>query len=241
MKRQGAGPNWKTAPVSLPAPTVVIGGHTRNIGKTTLAAGIIHQLPFLNWTAVKITQYGHGVCSRDGHACECAPRRHAFEISEESNVRGRSDTGRFLAAGAVRSLWLRVRSGQLGEALPALFQILENSTNVIVESNSILHFIKPSVFLMVLDSSQTDFKWSAQRALRSADALVVAGGKLSRDGWPEVDFDEALLERVYPMDLQRGPEPGLCEFVRDAMIRGHEDGRRVGDSRHRRDTVVRGG
>ena len=212
-------------------PTVVIGGHTRNIGKTTLMAGIIQELPSLGWTAVKITQYGHGVCSRDGHACECAPRRHAFEISEESNAEGRSDTCRFLAAGAARSLWLRVRDGQLGDAMPALFQALKNSTNVMVESNSILQFIKPSVFLMVLDSSQTDFKWSAQRALQSADALVVAGGKLSRDLWPEIDFDEARRKPVFPMNLQPRPGPALCEYVRGAVNRDREDGCRASDSR----------
>ena len=51
---------------------VVVGGHTRNIGKTSLVAGLITALPELNWTAIKITQYGHGVCSTDGESCECA-------------------------------------------------------------------------------------------------------------------------------------------------------------------------
>ena len=42
---------------------VVVGGHTRNIGKTSLAAGIVAAFPEMHWTAFKITQFGHGVCS----------------------------------------------------------------------------------------------------------------------------------------------------------------------------------
>ena len=45
---------------------VVIGGHTRNIGKTSVVAGLIAALPHFHWTALKITQYGHGVCSANG-------------------------------------------------------------------------------------------------------------------------------------------------------------------------------
>ena len=43
---------------------VVVGGHSRNIGKTSVVAGIIRKLRGRQWTAVKITQYGHGVCSQ---------------------------------------------------------------------------------------------------------------------------------------------------------------------------------
>jgi len=40
---------------------VVVGGHSRNVGKTSVVAGLIAALQELDWTAVKITQYGHGV------------------------------------------------------------------------------------------------------------------------------------------------------------------------------------
>ena len=39
---------------------VVIGGHSRSVGKTSVVAGIIAALPDFHWIAVKITQYGHG-------------------------------------------------------------------------------------------------------------------------------------------------------------------------------------
>ena len=43
---------------------VVVGGHSRNVGKTSVVAGLIAALPEFKWTAMKITQYGHNVCSQ---------------------------------------------------------------------------------------------------------------------------------------------------------------------------------
>ena len=54
---------------------VVIGGHSRNVGKTSVVAGIIAALREYQWTAMKITQYGHGICSKNGKQCHCASRR----------------------------------------------------------------------------------------------------------------------------------------------------------------------
>ena len=39
---------------------VVVGGHSRSVGKTSVVASLIARLPERNWTACKITQFGHG-------------------------------------------------------------------------------------------------------------------------------------------------------------------------------------
>src|SRR5580698_2068550 len=52
---------------------VVIGGHSRSVGKTSVVAGLIAALPAYHWTALKITQYGHGVCSLNGESCTAPP------------------------------------------------------------------------------------------------------------------------------------------------------------------------
>ena len=64
---------------------VVVGGHTRNIGKTMVVANLIAALPQYNWTAMKITQHGHGICSAVGEPCDCAVEYdHPYAISEEA-------------------------------------------------------------------------------------------------------------------------------------------------------------
>jgi hypothetical protein len=40
---------------------IVVGGHSRNIGKTSVICGIIRALPAWNWTAIKITPHAHSV------------------------------------------------------------------------------------------------------------------------------------------------------------------------------------
>ena len=152
---------------------VVIGGHSRNVGKTSVVAGLISALPGFQWTAVKITQYGHGICSADGEACACATGDHSWAISEERDRSGKSDTSRFLIAGAIRVFWLRTEQGRLAEAMPALRQRVQNAQNLIIESNSVLKFLRPDLYLSVLDPHTGDFKTSAREFLDRADAVIL--------------------------------------------------------------------
>src|SRR5450755_430519 len=126
-------------------PILVIGGHTRSVGKTSVVAGLIAALPAFHWTALKITQYGHGVCSANGEACDCATADQAWAVSEERKRDGESDTSRFVLAGAERTWWVRTEQGRLAEAMPRVRQILSTAGNAIIESNSVLRFLKPDL------------------------------------------------------------------------------------------------
>ena len=170
----------------------MVGGHTRNIGKTSVVEGIIRAMPELNWTAAKITQFGHGVCSVNGEACGCAVNEHQFSISEEREPNERTDSARFLAAGARRSLWVRTKQGELVTALPAFKKRIEEDEFVIVESNSLRRFMTPSIYLQVLDTSNPDFKVSAQQYFDLSDAFVLVERK---DRISAPSMSAALLAR----------------------------------------------
>ena len=165
---------------------VVIGGHSRNIGKTSVVAGIIAAMPEQNWTAIKITQYGHGVCSANGEPCECETADHTIAVSEERDPGTGTDTSRYLEAGAVRSLWVRTRQGQLAEAMPRVRKEIASAENVLLESNSVLRFLRPHVFASVLDPRVQDFKKTAQRYLDRADAVLLSATVPGEIGWPGV-------------------------------------------------------
>ena len=154
-------------------PIVVVGGHTRNIGKTSVVAGLIAALPDRHWTAIKITQFGHNVCSANGEPCDCETADHTIAISEERSRTSGTDSARYLAAGAEHSFWVRTRQGQLAEAMPRLRALIAEADNIIVESNSILRFLRPDIFISVLDPTVADFKPSALRYLDRADAVVM--------------------------------------------------------------------
>ncbi|HVW78835.1 MAG TPA: hypothetical protein VHB45_14575 [Alloacidobacterium sp.] len=152
---------------------IVIGGHSRNIGKTSAVAGIIARLPQYHWTAFKITQYGHGFCTANGEPCDCQTDDHTLAVTEEKSRTSGTDTARFLAAGAARSIWVRTRIGMLAEAMPRIRKELAAAENAIIESNSILQFLKPDLYLTVLDAATADFKDSARLFLDRADAILV--------------------------------------------------------------------
>ncbi len=197
---------------------IVIGGHSRSVGKTSVVSGLIAALPEFHWTAIKITQYGHGICSANGELCDCATDDHSWAVTEERDRSGESDTSRFLISGAVRSLWVRTRQGMLAEAMSRVRKELASAENAIVESNSVMRFLRPDLYLTVLDTATADFKTSAQEFLDRADAVIL------HDGSDDVAWTNVSLKPVAdkPRFLIRPPQyvtPELIDFVRQRVER----------------------
>jgi hypothetical protein len=197
---------------------VVVGGHSRSVGKTSVVAGVISALREYDWTAVKITQYGHGVCSTNGMPCECATADHAWAISEEKNRDGESDTSRFLLAGASCALWVRTEQGRLAEAMPALRERIERSRHVIIESNSVMKFLPPDMYLTVLDPATKDFKTSAQQFLDRASAVILhENGETTQTLWQSVSLKPVVTRPVFRIAPPTYVTPEIVNFVRQHM------------------------
>ncbi|MGA8938205.1 MAG: hypothetical protein WB439_03490 [Acidobacteriaceae bacterium] len=193
---------------------VVVGGHTRNIGKTSVVAGLIRALPERRWTAIKITQFGHGVCSANGEPCDCETADHTVAVSEEREWGSGTDSSRYLAAGAARSFWVRTRQGDLSEAMPRVRALLaEVGGDVIVESNSVLRFLQPDLSLSVLDPKVKDFKASALRYLDRVDALIVPAGAVFEEGWGGVSRRVIEGKRRFEFVAPEYCSGALVEFV----------------------------
>jgi hypothetical protein len=200
-------------------PIIVIGGHSRSVGKTSVVAGLIAALPAFHWTALKITQYGHGVCSANGEACDCATADHSWAVSEEKDRSGDSDTSRFLVAGADHSWWVRTEQGRLAEAMPRVRKILEGVQNVIIESNSILRFLKPDLYLTVLDPQTVDFKSSAQTFLDRADAVLLHSVNDSTNAaWERVSLKPVIDRPTFSIQPPTYVTPEVVDFVRTRLV-----------------------
>jgi len=193
---------------------IVVGGHSRSVGKTSVVAGLIAALPELHWTAVKITQYGHGICSANGELCDCATDDHSWAITEERDHSGESDSSRFLMAGATRSLWVRTRQGMLAEAMPRLRQELAMAENAILESNSVMRFLRPDLYITVLDTATADFKTSAQAFLDRADAVVLHNGS-DQVAWSSVSLKPVAGKPMFRISPPQYVTPELVGFVRE--------------------------
>jgi hypothetical protein len=196
-------------------PILVIGGHTRSVGKTSVVAGLISALPSYHWTALKITQYGHGICSANGEACDCVTADHSLAVSEEKDRSGESDTSRYLVAGADHSWWVRTQQGHLAEAMPRIRKILAGTKNVIIESNSILRFLKPDLYLTVLDPQTADFKESAQTYLDRADAVLLHTAENSEQpAWKQVSLKPVAKRPTFKIQPPNYVTPEVVEYIR---------------------------
>ena len=204
--------------------TVIIGGHSRNVGKTSVVAGIIAAMPQMNWTAGKITQFGHGVCSISAEPCECAlsDSEHSWSVDEEFDRSGESDTSRFLVAGAAKVLWVRTKQGMLAEAMPALRKEIAGAENVILESNSVMKFLRPDIYLTVLDYANPDFKASALEFLDRADAVLLHAESAhtiegSIPAWDNVSLKLIAGKPVFRITPPQYVTSEIVDFVRQRI------------------------
>jgi len=120
----------------------------------------------------------------------------------------------------VRSFWVRTRTGDLAEAMPRIRKELERAENAVIESNSILRFLRPDLYLSVLEPGVEDFKESARHYLDRADAVLVAEGELGRPTWKGVSL--RLVEGT-PVLAMRPPvyvTDAVVSFVRERLKAG---------------------
>lgn len=138
-----------------------VGGHGRKTGKTSLVCGLIRALREARWTAVKVSRHSH-------HG------RGGYGIFEQTRIDA-TDSGRYLAAGAARSFWATAEGDAVGSLADELERLLAGAGNAIVESTSLAAWIKPDLFLLVIDPATPEWKPSADASLGLADAFVVVG------------------------------------------------------------------
>jgi len=190
---------------------IVIGGHSRKVGKTSVVAGIIAILPEYRWSAFTITQHRHGLGSTGLET--------AWEISQETNRSGGSDTSRFLPAGAERAFWVRTEPKHFAEAMPMVQCRLAESKNAIVESNSVLRFLKPDLYLVVIDPDIIDFKPSAQELLDRADAVILhCRPGQAHENWIATLPARIASRTVFPIKPPEYVTAEMVAFVRATLI-----------------------
>lgn len=116
-------------------------------------------------------------------------------------------------AGALRALWVRTEQGRLAEAMPELRRRLEGAGSVIMESNSALRFLRPDLYLTVLDPSTADFKNSAREFLDRADAIILHGA-VGGPAWQSVSLKPVAGRPVFRIAPPPYVTPEIVEFVR---------------------------
>jgi len=97
-------------------------------------------------------------------------------IAEEKDPHSNTDTGKMLAAGAKRVLWLLALRNHLPEGAKALQDTLGTDTLSICESNRARSVIEPGAFIMLKGVNSRNWKPSAREVVEHADRVVVSDG-----------------------------------------------------------------
>jgi hypothetical protein len=187
--------------------TIVIGGHSRKVGKTAVVAGVIRAFSQYTWTAAKISSHWH----------EDPPAGAACIILEENVPGEQSDSARFLAAGAARAFWIRIREDRLLESMPELLPVLQSGPFVIIESNCILRLIRPELYVLILNSRVDEFKPSARETLPRADAILLISSGPASPAWQRFVLEDAA---GIPLFTSKDPNllpPEFLAFVQTRL------------------------
>jgi len=181
---------------------VVVGGGGRGVGKTALVCGVIAAMLERKWIAIKIARHDHGV------------ERPVWEETEPGE---RTDTARFLTAGARRAFLLTAADDAAMQcALDELWQLVERRGDLIFESNRVLRFLKPDVCLMV--AGEADVKTSFTAAVRRADAIITS---LTSEESPEASGSFAADPRpVFRLGQFERLSPEMTDWIRGRLIYG---------------------
>ena len=186
---------------------VVVGGHSQNVGKTSVVEGLITAFNQYSWTAVKISSHRHVQHSNLNQEA----------IREETDSAGRGDTSRFLAAGAARSLWVRMDDRNADSVMQRLLPIIKSSPNTVIESNRILKYIRPDLYLFVLRYDIEDFKESARETIGQSSAMVAVNSSIASPEWK--GFSRETLGRI-PLFTVEEPHripQALFEFIQSRL------------------------
>ncbi len=102
-----------------PGRLIVVGGHSRGVGKTATIENLLRARPNEAWAAVKVSAHRH---AREGTA-----RPVVEEVYEPSPL---TQTGRYLAAGAARAWLCRCPNQRLHAAAAFVDALVDGGWNV---------------------------------------------------------------------------------------------------------------
>lgn len=158
---------------------IVVGGSSKNSGKTLVASRLIQGLNIT--CAVKVSIGGH-------HFPEREIIFHPDIIKQPG-----TDTARYASAGAKTVFWIDTVEENLPRALKQLTHLCEGCETVMIESNTVLFFLDPDYTIFIAGTHPKSFKPSALEAARRAD-LICVNRKATGESQSMKDTVEGLRE-----------------------------------------------
>lgn len=126
---------------------IIIGGSSRNVGKTTLALKLIEKYAASERiTGLKVTSIRPG--EENHHGSHKNLGLHNFRIIEETKNSSRKDTARMLSAGAEKVYYIETPDSRIREAME-MFLAKNSGGPIVCESRSLRNAVIPGLFILL--------------------------------------------------------------------------------------------
>ncbi len=133
--------------IELPT-MILVGGNSRNSGKTTIACNIISKLS-INQDVIGLKITGIRPGEKDFHGNHSEENISGFSIIEEVDSSAGKDTSRMLEAGARRVFYIRAQDILVRKAILHFISGYTTTEILVCESRNLRDFIHPGLFLMM--------------------------------------------------------------------------------------------
>lgn len=154
---------------------LVVGGASRNVGKTELVCGLVRRLGAgRDIISLKISGIKAGNDPYHGNH-ENEPEK--FHLLEETNLDGVKDSSKMLLAGASRSFYLRCRDEFLQEAMDKFMSGVEKDAVIICESIAVRKVIEPGLFVLIRGEKMESMKRVLGEVMHLVDLTIISNGK----------------------------------------------------------------
>ena len=100
--------------------------------------------------------------------------------------------------------------------MPSFRKHLEGTRNVIIESNSVVKFLRPDLYLTILNPATEDFKASARRFLDRADAVILHEPS-ENPAWDSVSLRPVRQRPIFHISPPPYVTPEIVDFVRSQL------------------------
>ncbi len=154
---------------------LVVGGASRNVGKTELVCGLVRRLGAgREIISLKISGINAG---NDPHHGNHEDKPEKFHLLEETNLDGVKDSSKMLLAGASRSFYLRCKDEYLQEAVYEFLSGVDKDAVIICESISVRKVIEPGLFILIRGEKMESMKKVLGEVMHLVDLTIVSDGK----------------------------------------------------------------
>jgi len=155
---------------------LLIGGATRNVGKTTFTCSVIKNISSKHEIiGLKIKTIYEG--DDFFHGKDRNPLKGNFRIIEEFDNKGNEDSMKMLKAGAKKVFRIKAKNEYLKDAFNEFMQQIPKNSYIICESNSLRNILKPVLFLMIKYKKSDEIKPSARKLEHLTDKIIFTDGK----------------------------------------------------------------